>query len=127
MSKSIPFTIEKFSDNCIWLRSDSQPEKILYSIQEKELHIGNGKGVIPINNIGKITLTPKDNNRMEIYVHMKENKKWNENQKKKHPILWNLGLLAKSQARTITLGSTTNNEQAEILIDFIKKLGINVE
>lgn len=127
MKNSRQFTIEKYSDESIWLRSVEDPKKILYTINSREIFIGVGKGVIPIKNIDKITLEKKSSSEIKIRVHIKENIKWNETQSKKHPILWALRLISKSHPRILTLGSTRLCQESSILLNFFIQLKITIE
>ncbi|WP_460806005.1 hypothetical protein [Microbulbifer agarilyticus] len=118
-------SIEKFSDSCFWIR-DLKNSKILYSIQENEILIGNGKGVIPFSQVDYVGFEAESLNVATMVVRTKENSRWNERQRKNHPILWKLGLIAKSTSKEISLGLVEMDECYNQLKSFIAERGVSV-
>ncbi|WP_444910315.1 hypothetical protein [Microbulbifer sp. TRSA005] len=121
------FHVEIYSEGCLWLKKPTDVNEVVCTISSKEIQLSGGKGVLPMKNIRKILAKERPGGKAEFRVYMKENKTWNENMKKKHPVRWRLGLITKSKPKEIMLGVAKAVKDKDILIDFFREAGICVE
>lgn len=102
---------------------DSWETSPLCRINKNEIFFG--KGAIRISNVKKLKEGAEENKNSYTIV-VKENKKWNENAKKNHPVRWSLRLISRSSEFNYCFGIVNTSSDGELLKSYFSKLGIPI-
>ena len=92
-------------------------------INEKEIFFG--KGSINIKKVDEL-IEKKIVNNFIYLVSVKANTTWNDNVKRKNPILWHLRLISRSKDYFYNLGIANTQKDSDILKKFFSKLNISI-
>ena len=99
--------------------------ELLCTASEREILFG--KGVIVVSHIDKLFERHVSNGKKIYTIYVNENKKWNENIKKNHPIRWRLRLISRSKPFIYSLGVAARKKDEELLKSFFQDIGVRVE
>jgi hypothetical protein len=122
--------IESETEKDVELSVTSEGERVgsmLADQQAIRYGVKLAKGAVPLDMVKRIEVIEDTQGIYRVEIYTKGDEKWNENVKRRNPVLFFLGLIKKSSDGHLTLGSFENREQAERFKRFLSIAGYPVE